>query len=77
MYVVFEGGLHDLLAEAVALQRVGVEALALAAALLVALLQLLALLSVLRDVLPHPTVILGQVNTGHISAKGAISGFED
>ena len=59
MYVVFEGGLHDLLAEAVALQRVGVEALALAAALLVALLQLLALLSVLRDVLSHPKVRLG------------------
>jgi hypothetical protein len=54
-----------------------VEALALAAALLVALLQLLALLSVLRDVLPHPTVILGQVNTDQISAKRTISGFED
>ena len=66
MYVVFEGGLHDLLAEAVALQRIGVEALALAAALLVALLQLLPLLSVLRNVLPHPTGRSGQVRLGQL-----------
>ena len=55
--VFLECGLYDLLAEAVAFQRVIVEAqvrVALAT-LLVALLELLSLQSVLCDVLTHPS----------------------